>query len=207
MNADSSDKPSLRQRFREQAREEILAAARRVFARDGIDARIDAVAAEAGVSVGTIYNLYGDRAGLLVAVTDRGREELAALVQDYFAGTAEAPFEERLRGLVRLLLGHMRAHWNALRMLAQAEEARCGPGPRPTPAMIRAVHGRMSELVRQGIASGALAPVDPHVAACALMGAVRTTIDVDLNLGLDAPTDARADAIVTLFLEGAAPRR
>lgn len=207
MNADSPEKPNLRQRFREQAREEILETARRVFARDGIDARIDAIAAEAGVSVGTIYNLYGDRAGLVVAVTDRGREEFAALVQDFFERTAEAPFDERLRGLVRLLVGHMREHWNALRMLAQAEDSRCGPGPRPTPAMIRAVHGRMSELVRQGIASGDLADVDPHVAACALMGAVRTTIDVDLNLGLDAPTDARADAIVKLFLEGAAPRR
>ena len=55
MNPDSSDKPSLRQRFREQAREEALDAALRIFVRDGlVEARIDAIAADAGVSVGTL---------------------------------------------------------------------------------------------------------------------------------------------------------
>jgi hypothetical protein len=38
------------------------------------------------------------------------------------------------------------------------------------------------------------------------MGAIRNTIDVDMALGLEAPTEARADAILKLFLEGAARR-
>ena len=72
MNEDSRKRSPLRERFREQARAEILAAARRVFTQEGIEeSRIDVVAAEAGVSVGTIYNLYGDRAGLVAAVAHR----------------------------------------------------------------------------------------------------------------------------------------
>ena len=74
MNEDSRKRSPLRERFREQARVEILAAARRVFTQEGIEeSRIDVVAAEAGVSVGTIYNLYGDRAGLVAAVLTSGR--------------------------------------------------------------------------------------------------------------------------------------
>lgn len=210
MNPDSPDRPRLRDRFREQARAEILEAAVRVFARDGVaEARIDAIAAEAGVSVGTIYNLYGDRAGLLAAVLDKGREEFLELVRTFFATSGESPFEERLRGLVHLLLGHMRGHWPMLRMLSASEGPggpRCATGHRPSPTMIREIHTNVSALIRQGITSGALAEVDVHVATCALMGAIRNTIDVDLILELEAPSEARADAIVQLFLEGAARR-
>ncbi len=209
MNPDSPDKPRLRQRFREQARAEVLEAALRVFAREGVgDARIDVIAAEAGVSVGTVYNLFGDRAGLVAAVLDRGREEFIELVRGFFEDSEGSPFEQRLRGMVHLLVGHMHAHWPMLRMLSQVEvpTVKCTVPARPTPLMIRELHGHVSGLIRQGIASGELAEVDVHVATCALMGAVRNTIDVDLTLGLEAPTGARADAIVQLFLEGAARR-
>lgn len=208
MSPTTPDKPSLRQRFREQAREELLEAAVRVFLRDGVaEARIDAVAAEAGVSVGTVYNLYRDRAGLVAAVLDRGRDEFLDLVRTFFATSEGAPFEQRLRGMVHLLVGHMRAHWPMLRMLSDADSpGRCVAHTRPHPTVVREMHTRISGLIRQGIDAGALAPVDVHVATCALMGAVRNTIDIDLTLGLDAPSEERADAIVNLFLEGAARR-
>jgi len=211
MNPGSPEKPSLRQRFREQAREEVLEAAERLFARDGLaEARIDAIAAEAGVSVGTVYNLYGDRAGLLQAVLDKGRDRFLELVSAYFEESRDAPFEARLRGVVQLLVGHMRDSWQMLRMLSANEvpeaTACLGAVPRPTPSMIREMHARMTALMRHGIESGALGAVDVHVTTCALMGAIRTTIDVDLALGLDAPSEGRADAIVKLFLEGAARR-
>ncbi len=209
MNEDSRAKP-LRQRFRETAKSEVLDAAIRVFSRDGVtEARIDVIAAEAGVSVGTVYNLFGDRAGLVGAVLDRGRDEFIELVATFFETSGDAPFEQRLRGMVHLLIGHMRGHWPMLCMLsaADAPDGRCGPGvPAPPASMVRAIHGRMCTLVQHGIDDGVLGPIDVHVATCALMGAIRTTIDVDLNLGLDAPSEARADAIVQLFLEGAARR-
>ncbi|MDP2306883.1 MAG: TetR/AcrR family transcriptional regulator [Pseudomonadota bacterium] len=204
-------KPGLRQRFREQAREELLAAASRVFERDGVkEARIDAIAAEAGVSVGTIYNLFGDRNGLVRAVMERGRDAIFARVRGYLDSTIDRPFEERLHTLVHLLIGQMRAHWSTLRVLVQTEGPGGCPGSpvsgRPPPNVIREIHGFLSTFVRQGIDSGVLRPIDDHVATCMLMGAMRTTIDVDLILGLEAPSEARADAIVQLFLEGTARR-
>lgn len=212
MSADSPDKPRLRQRFREQARAELLDAAVRVFARDGVaEARIDAIAAEAGVSVGTVYNVYGDRAGLVTAVLDEGRQRFLDLVRGYFETSEGVAFEPRLRGLVHLLVGHMRAHWPMLQMLAQARATpACGPTPATpsagAPAVVRELHGHLSGLIRQGIEAGAVGEVDAHVATCALMGAIRNTIDVDLTLGLEAPSETRADAIVQIFLEGVARR-
>lgn len=214
MNPDSPDggKPRLRQRFREQARGELLAAARMVFERDGIrEARIDAIAAEAGVSVGTIYNLFGDRDGLVRAVMEGARAEVFDRVRVYLEGTLDRPFEERLHTIVHLLIGQMRAHWSTLRILSQSDgpTTTCSAGPagvRPPPNVIREIHGLLSGLVRQGTATGVLGPIDEYVATCMLMGAIRTTIDIDLVLGLDAPSEARADGIVQLFLDGARRR-
>ncbi len=213
MNPDSPDggKPRLRQRFREQARGELLAAARMVFERDGIrEARIDAIAAEAGVSVGTIYNLFGDRDGLVRAVMEGARAEVFDRVRAYLEGTVDRPFEERLHTIVHLLIGQMRANWATLRILSQSDgPTGCPTGPngvQAPPNVVREIHGLMSSLVRQGIESGVLGPPDEHVATCMLMGTIRTTIDVDLVLGLDAPSEARADGIVQLFLDGARRR-
>ena len=58
--------PRLRERLREQTQQAILDAASRILADEGVAlARIDAIAAEAGVSGGTLYNYYGDREGLV----------------------------------------------------------------------------------------------------------------------------------------------
>lgn len=200
------DSPSLRQRFREQARGELLDAAVAVFVRDGLkEARIDVIAAEAGVSVGTVYNLFGDRAGLVHAVMARGRSEVFEEVRAQLATNSDQPFEDRLSGTVRTLIGHMREHWALLRMFSEAQPPGC-PHPNRAPDAIREVYEMLSPLLRDGIAEGVLAPTDLHVLTCALMGAIRTTIDVDLALGLDAPSADRADAIVRLFLEGARTR-
>lgn len=212
MNQDSPHDPklTLRQRFREQAREELLTAAARVFQRDGVkEARIDAIAAEAGVSVGTVYNLFGDREGLVRAVMEHLRVQVFDRVRVYLDGAADDSFEVRLHTVVHTLIGQLRLNWSALRILTQTEGPGCPAGPagaRPPPGVIREIYSFMSRLVRHGIESGALAPIDEHVATCMLMGAVRTTIDVDLTLGLDAPPETRADTIVQLFLEGTARR-
>ncbi|MDP2316823.1 MAG: TetR/AcrR family transcriptional regulator [Pseudomonadota bacterium] len=213
MNPDSPDggKPKLRQRFREQAREELLEAALRVFQRDGVkEARIDAIAAEAGVSVGTVYNLFGDRDGLVRAVVERSRAQVFDRVRAHLGSTLDRPFEERLRTMVQILIGQMREHWSALRVLSQTEgPGGCPGGPatgHPPPNVVREIHGLIGGLVRQGVESGELGPIDVHVATSALMGSIRTTIDVDLLFGLDAPSEDRAETIVQLFLRGAARR-
>jgi AcrR family transcriptional regulator len=58
-------------------REAILAAARRLFERDGPAAvSMERVAEEAGVGKGTIYRRFGDRASLATALLDASEREL-----------------------------------------------------------------------------------------------------------------------------------
>lgn len=58
-------------------REAILAAAQRLFEREGPAAvSMERVAAEAGVGKGTVYRRFGDRASLATALLDAGEREL-----------------------------------------------------------------------------------------------------------------------------------
>lgn len=60
-------------------RRRILDAAQRLVERDGPEGlSMDAVAAEAGVGVGTAYRRFGDRSGLAQALMDRAEQEFQA---------------------------------------------------------------------------------------------------------------------------------
>jgi TetR/AcrR family transcriptional repressor of mexJK operon len=62
-----------------QKRAAILAAARELFVRDGVErTSMDAVAARANVSKRTVYDYYGDKQGLLLGVIVDGGESLIA---------------------------------------------------------------------------------------------------------------------------------
>lgn len=60
----------------ERNRLRILAGARTVFARLGLDAPIDAVAQEAGVGIGTVYRHFPNREALLEALVKDARQTL-----------------------------------------------------------------------------------------------------------------------------------
>jgi len=71
-----------RERQARQTREQIVGAARRLFARDGFaKTTVEAIAREAGVSTQTVYASVGSKRGIVLALLDRmeiegGNEEL-----------------------------------------------------------------------------------------------------------------------------------
>jgi AcrR family transcriptional regulator len=74
-----------------EAREELLTAALRVFARRGYrDARVDEIAAEAGYSKGALYWNFSGKEQLLLALLD---ERIDAPLRDRIALLASAPAE------------------------------------------------------------------------------------------------------------------
>ncbi|MEU8340982.1 TetR/AcrR family transcriptional regulator [Spirillospora sp. NPDC048832] len=78
---------------REEKREEILAAAQRLFIDEGYEsASMGRIAKHAGVTVNTIYWYFRDKDDLLIAVLDRLLAE--ALAQ--YATIADRPLNERL---------------------------------------------------------------------------------------------------------------
>ncbi|GKQ39190.1 TetR/AcrR family transcriptional regulator [Streptomyces sp. A012304] len=82
----------------ERNRRRIIAAARELFARQGLDVTLDDVARHAGVGVGTAYRRFANREELIDAVFEDTLQRLIALAEQALAH--EDPWE----GLVQLFL-------------------------------------------------------------------------------------------------------
>ncbi len=83
---------TLRERVRREMATGMLLAAEEVFAESGLaKAHVEDIARRAGVSVGTLYNYYEDRDGLLAAVLASRRDELLGELDQAVARTAESP--------------------------------------------------------------------------------------------------------------------
>lgn len=71
---------SLRERKKEKTARAILEAASARFASDGLDAaRMEEIAADAEVSVGTLYNYFGSKQALLIALFEAEVREMLAV--------------------------------------------------------------------------------------------------------------------------------
>src|SRR5690606_13382420 len=69
-------------------RDQIVAAASRLFARGGADAPMEEIARAASVGVGTLYRRFPDREALIVAVAGKSTRDLHAQLE---AARAEEP--------------------------------------------------------------------------------------------------------------------
>ncbi|MCH0540014.1 TetR/AcrR family transcriptional regulator [Streptomyces sp. MUM 203J] len=81
------------QRSAEQRRRELLEAADRVVLRDGPQASMNAIAAEAGITKPILYRHFGDKSGLYRALARRHTDALLAALR----AALDAPAERRRR--------------------------------------------------------------------------------------------------------------
>jgi AcrR family transcriptional regulator len=73
-------------------RERILDAARELFAREGVDAPMPALAAAVGVGVGSVYRCFPSKQDLIAALVVERYDEVAELARDAVAGAGEDAF-------------------------------------------------------------------------------------------------------------------
>jgi len=97
-------------------RQRILAAAQKLFTRDGVAATsMDAIALEAGVGKGTLFRRFGDRASLALALLESAERDFQ---EGFIRGPAPlgpgAPPCERLIAFGQALLSHLAAHGDLL---------------------------------------------------------------------------------------------
>ena len=78
-------------------REQLLAAAAKVFNEHGVHVALELVVQEAGLSKGSLYRHFPDRASLVIALFRREAEAM-------FAHGATLPAEEALLGMLRYLI-------------------------------------------------------------------------------------------------------
>ena len=108
-------------------RERVLAAARAVFAEQGIDAQMDDVARRADVGVGTVYRHFPTKEALLTALSD----ELFAVVAVYVRTllTLDDPWEAFTRAM--WFGAEKTAGDRAFSEILAARRAGCRPAPVP----------------------------------------------------------------------------
>jgi AcrR family transcriptional regulator len=96
-------------------RQTILAAAAAEFARSGFTAaKVDAIAARAGISVGSLYQYFGTKEQCFLAVLDDGVAELQGRLDDVLIQVFD-PWD-RIEAIVRLIPDHSRKHAEVIRL-------------------------------------------------------------------------------------------
>lgn len=220
--ASSTDsRVSLRARLRTATREAILDAAAGILGSDGAtQARMEDIAAKAGVAVGTVYNYFEDRRALVQALLETQTRTLLEVVDQAVAppasprrratvsaeaGAVRDAFEASLERFVSALLGHVDAKRFLLHVLHE-EEAEHGVDARSAARRLTVMGElltRAERLMDAGIRSKTLRKDDPGLYASLLLGMVRGASMRALREGHDAAASGTA-TIVRVFLSGAA---
>jgi TetR/AcrR family transcriptional regulator len=103
------------ERLPEEKRRAILDSAAAEFARSGFAAaKVDLIAANAGISVGALYKYFGNKDNCFLAVLDEGVKELEERLDQVLSSEAE-PWA-RIEAIVRLIPEHSRRHADVLRL-------------------------------------------------------------------------------------------
>ncbi len=202
MNQDSETaRPvRLRDRLRDEANRAILEAAEHVFSEEGLNARMERIAARAGVAVGTLYNHFRDREALASALACARREALFGRLDAAVSATAGRPLREQLRAFIGAVAEHAKVHGRYLAMLVQAG---VGPAAKPKGGILDELVARADVIVVGGIETGEIKPEVRGVLSLALVGAIRV-VSVRVLEG-SATWEELTEPLIELFLRGGQP--
>jgi AcrR family transcriptional regulator len=180
---------------REERRAQLLDAADRVIARDGPDARMQAIAAEAGITKPILYRHFPDKGGLLAALAERHTDALLAELREALA--APGDLRARTAATIDAYLRVIEDRPEVYRFLTH------GPG-REDPRVAGTVDvfaRRLGDQLATGIALQGLAGGDEARATSwghAVVGLVRAAADVWLERR-HVPRAALRDDLVALL--------
>ncbi|HIC89987.1 MAG TPA: TetR/AcrR family transcriptional regulator [Anaerolineae bacterium] len=209
------DNPQLawRERLQEERRQHILEAAARVFARKGFErATMKEIAAEAGISPGTIYLYFKNKKDLLVNLPSLIGEPVLAEVTGEMSrlqiGDRSPDLEPLLQQLVRSGIQRLVQNADVFRVLVSAipvmdEETR-EAYLRRTPLSMAGV---LEQMIQAQIEQEVFRPMNPAIVARALVGMVVSFVMLqEILLGQRVTPfdyDEVAQEITRLFLYGA----
>jgi AcrR family transcriptional regulator len=148
-----------KQQIRDAQRANIIEAARRVFARKGLAATMDDVAAEAGVSHGLAYRYFASKNAIFKALVEQDLQQAARLQPLVMSASTPG---ERLNFLVTQLV-ESRRHPEMHQLLTQVlSDDDAPPGLREmVHAHAEAVQCLMRQLIVEGQSAGEVVAGDP----------------------------------------------
>lgn len=172
-------RPSRKQRELALRQEIIFEAAEAVLAERGLHrASVDEVAKRAEISVGTLYNLFGNKENLYSSLLQRGVEEVREAVRARVAAAATGI--GKLHAALDAIFGYCTEHQRAFRVYVTAShglEWNVLPqfGDRVFQSM-QAFLADITALCRLAVREGSLPRIDPALLAMALMGTVNSYV-------------------------------
>jgi AcrR family transcriptional regulator len=179
----------------------VLDRAGAIVAREGLAAvQARRLAAEGGCSVGTLYNLFGDRDGLILALN---RETMTALGHPLEAARSESAKATLEARLLALALAYMTfALENRNRWLAVFEFRL--PDDTPLPADFEAERVRLLSLLEETIGADVPNAAQRRTAARALFGAAHGILHLAVNNRLSDFDAAAVEREIRFIVKAAA---
>jgi|SRR5579884_1141436 AcrR family transcriptional regulator len=164
---------SFKTRVKQEREQEILQAARDIFAQHGFEkASIDDIADRVGIGKGTVYLHFGSKEELLLALMRQNCAQMVAGCRARMEGASTAP--EKLQAAIRALADHRYANESWVRIVAS--EMPVFMGFKQRLAASSELRALLVETIQQGQAEGSLdSGVNPLVAATTLLFLVFAT--------------------------------
>ncbi|MFB9263965.1 TetR family transcriptional regulator [Bradyrhizobium erythrophlei] len=132
-------------------RKKLLTAARREFAQNGLaGARVDEIAARAGVNKQLVYHYFGDKDALYLAVLEWVYEEIRA--QERKLNLDGLPPEEAIKTLIEASFDHLAAHPDFIVLLN--DENRGGAPHVRSSRRLEAMHSPLVSMVSKILGEG-----------------------------------------------------
>src|SRR5581483_3248942 len=178
----TNQRSSFKERVKQEREQEILDAARDVFAECGFErASLDHIAERVGIGKGTIYLHFASKEDLLTALMQRGSE---SLLEKFKAGVAaNASAVEKLDAVLRCLLEHRAANERWMRVVVNEMPYFVGRYHRKGASTC--VRDMVAGVIAEGQASGELHPgIPPKIAAITLFLLVFLAPEVDGDTSL-----------------------
>lgn len=180
----------------------IVEAAERVFAQYGFDAaKVQAIAEEAGVAVGTVYSVFGSKAELFSEVLTHRLPELLQLTSAA-AIHANTPLEALTTGLRAYIL-YLLHHPDSLQI--HLREHAWGLGPRrATAQQLEAWREGMeleASVLKAAIDQGLVIDVDPHLLARCITAVHQVQLWDWVEKGMVEPVEQVADRLDRIFIQ------
>lgn len=148
-------------------RAELLASARRLFARRGFDGTsVRAITREAGANLGAVTYHFGSKRGLYAAVLEEGLRPIAERVRA--AARSEGTALERMLRVVEAYFEHFKAYPDLPHLMLQEVAAGKKP-PDVVLEILRGIKATIGGLQAEGAADGSVRPGDPVLTALSVV--------------------------------------
>lgn len=153
--------------------EKIRQAAIRVFSREGFHrSRMREIAAEAGLAVGTIYNYFESKEGLLVSLFEEEFETRLSFLEG-LQNTSRS-IRETLERLLEEHFSFVRGRPELAQILLRERFNRGGKLSDRLIVLQRKIVERIAEIISRGIDEGWIRPCNPPVVAQGLFDLIQT---------------------------------